>query len=92
MSVPRVTESAASLRLVPVVTPVGEIGRYVEDGGNGIWFASPQAARDRVAALLADDDAFRVVAGAAAGTWADRPLYRDQFIAACSALATGLRA
>lgn len=77
---------AMQLGLVPVVTPVGEIGSYVEDGTNGIWFASPEAACDRVEALLTDPATFRTMSEAATLTWRDRALYRDEFLSACGEL------
>lgn len=78
---------AMQLGLVPVVTPVGEIATYVEDGVNGVWFTSPGQAMDRVEQLLADTDAYRAMSAAAARTWSAHPLYRDEFLAACDALA-----
>jgi glycosyltransferase involved in cell wall biosynthesis len=81
---------AMQLGLVPIVTPVGEIGSYVEDGRNGIWFTEADTACDRVDRLLADGEAFRAMSEAAAATWRDRPLYRDEFIGACSELAAKL--
>ncbi|SFR99003.1 glycosyltransferase family 4 protein [Sphingomonas jatrophae] len=81
---------AMQFGLVPIVTPVGEIGRYVEDGANGIWFSTPADTCTRVDALLTDPAAFRAVSDAAARTWTDRPLYRDEFLAACGELARAL--
>jgi glycosyltransferase involved in cell wall biosynthesis len=78
---------AMQLGLVPVVTPVGEIGSYVDDGRNGIWFRSPEDACARVDALLGQPKAFGAMTDAAACTWGDRPLYRDEFLAACHDLA-----
>jgi glycosyltransferase involved in cell wall biosynthesis len=77
---------AMQLGLVPIVTPVGEIASYVEDGANGVWFADPAAAHERVEQLLADRSAYAAMRDAAARTWCDRPLYRDEFLAACAEL------
>lgn len=77
---------AMQLGLAPVVTPVGEIASYVEDGRNGVWFADPAAAHDRVEQLLADPAAYAAMRAAAARTWRDHPLYRDAFLAACGDL------
>lgn len=74
---------AMQLGLVPVVTPVGEIGTYVADGHNGIWFTSAQDAADRVERLLADPATFRTMSLAATQVWEGQPLYRDEFLAAC---------
>jgi len=81
---------AMQLGLVPVVTPVGEIGTYVEDGRNGIWFTDAAATCDRVDRLLADPAAFGAISEAAAGTWRGRPLYGDEFIGACTEIAAKL--
>jgi glycosyltransferase involved in cell wall biosynthesis len=81
---------AMQLGLVPVVTPVGEIGSYVEDGRNGIWFTTPEEARDRVEQLLANPSAFCEVREASARTWRSQPLYSDEFLAACAELTAGL--
>ena len=43
---------AMQLGLVPLVTPVGEIERYVSDGESGLWFDDAQHAVTRVAALM----------------------------------------
>ena len=79
---------AMQLGLVPVVTPVGEIGSYVDDGRNGIWFASAEDARDRIDRILADPAALAAMRAATVETWRDRPVYRDEFLAACAELAT----
>lgn len=81
---------AMQFGLVPVVTPVGEIGKYVDDGRNGIWFADANDACAKVERLLADPAAFQAMSEAATQTWCDRPLYRDEFIAACGDTAARL--
>jgi glycosyltransferase involved in cell wall biosynthesis len=81
------TVEAMQFGLVPVVTPVGEIGKYVEDGRNGIWFRDPSDACDKVERLLADSAAFQAMSEAARQTWCDRPLYRDEFLSACGDIA-----
>ncbi|SFG20431.1 Glycosyltransferase involved in cell wall bisynthesis [Novosphingobium sp. CF614] len=78
---------AMQLGLIPIVTPVGEIGKYVEDGRNGIWFSNPEQARHRVEQVLADVSAFCNMREASVRTWRDSPLYRDEFLAACAGLA-----
>lgn len=83
---------AMQMGLVPVVTPVGEIGTYVNDGRNGIWFTDPGATADRVAQVLTDPGAYRALSDAAAGTWQGRPLYRDQFLGACAELSAAVDA
>lgn len=78
---------AMQLGLVPVVTPVGEIGTYVEDGCNGIWFTTPQETLDKVEHLLTDPAAYGATRQAATETWEGKPLYREEFLTACAELA-----
>ncbi|WBO20826.1 glycosyltransferase family 4 protein [Sphingomonas abietis] len=78
---------AMQMGLVPVVTPVGEIGSYVENMRNGVWFATSEDALAKVERLLADPAAFARMSDAAALTWRDRTLYVDEFVAACTQLA-----
>jgi glycosyltransferase involved in cell wall biosynthesis len=78
---------AMQLGLVPVVTPVGEIGTYVEDGRSGIWFSTLQETLDKVEHLMADPAAYRAMRQAAINTWEGKPLYREEFLAACAELA-----
>lgn len=76
---------AMQLGLVPVVTPVGEIGAYVTHGDNGIWIADDEEpAIAAVLSLLADPARYRAMQKAAVDTWRDRPLYRDEFLQACA--------
>lgn len=78
---------AMQLGLVPVVTPVGEVGVYVRDGVNGLWIGEDDAgAVAAVLALLGDPPRFRAMQEAAIATWRDRPLYREEFLAACADL------
>jgi glycosyltransferase involved in cell wall biosynthesis len=81
---------AMQLGLVPVVTPVGEIGTYVADGRNGICFTSPQDALEKVERLLADPKSYHAMSRAATQTWEGRPLYSEEFLAACGELASGV--
>lgn len=75
---------AMQLGLVPIVTPVGEIGTYVDDGVNGLWITDDDAMPDRVALLLSEPDAFRSMRASALQVWSDKPLYRDEFLTACA--------
>lgn len=78
---------AMQLGLVPVVTPVGEVGVYVKDGVNGLWIGEDDgAAAASVLALIGDPPRFRAMRDAAIATWQDRPLYREEFLAACADL------
>lgn len=78
---------AMQLGLVPVVTPVGEIGSYVENGNNGVWFKSPEQACESVERLLAEPTEFVAMREAATRSWRDYPLHREDFLAACAVLA-----
>ena len=80
---------AMQLGLIPVVAPVGEIPRYCRDGGNALFVApqtAPHRVADTIAALLDAPDRAERVAQAAHATWADRPLYRDDVLAASRAV------
>jgi glycosyltransferase involved in cell wall biosynthesis len=79
---------AMQLGLVPVVTPVGEIGSYVDDGRNGVWFTNAQDALDKVDRLLNQPESYRAMSHAATETWQDQALYRDEFLTACGELAS----
>ena len=77
------TVEAMQFGLVPVVTPVGEIAAYVVPQTSGIWVRDQDRAIEEVSALIIDDDQFHRMAEAAAQVWADRALYREDFISAC---------
>lgn len=80
---------AMQLGLIPVVAPVGEIPRYCRDGKNAL-VVTPQMPAGQVAAritaLLDASDRAERMAQAARETWAARPLYCDDVLAACRAL------
>lgn len=72
--------------LVPVVTPVGEIAHYCRDGENALIVTDDAATADRALELLDDPPAYHRLSEAAAAHWQNRPLYRDDVLAACRAL------
>jgi glycosyltransferase involved in cell wall biosynthesis len=74
---------AMQLGLVPVVTPVGEIGRYCRDGENAVLVSDDEAAVRRALVLIEDADAFKRMANAAAQTWQAKRLYREDVMKAC---------
>ena len=74
---------AMQIGLVPIVTPVGEIGSYCRDGGNAVIVESDKKAIDDVLDLLKDNDRYQVLRANAIATWQDRPLYRDSVLMAC---------
>jgi len=77
---------AMQLGLVPVVTPVGEIGRYCRDSQNAIVVRDDVDAVNRVIALIGDGAFYQRMAKAAFATWQAQPLYRDDVVAACTRL------
>ncbi len=77
---------AMQLGLVPVVTPVGEIGNYCRDGKNAIFVIDDAKAVSRVDALLRQPSEYRRLSEAAIATWQNKPLYRDDVLYACRQL------
>jgi glycosyltransferase involved in cell wall biosynthesis len=76
---------AMQLGLVPVVTPVGEIGRYCRDGENAVLVtADDDAIVSRIEHLLAHPAEYARLSAAAVAQWQSTPLYRDDFLAACA--------
>lgn len=65
--------------LVPVVTAVGDIPRYLRDGENGVIVDPEQlpAAAERIAALLVDPKAVQRMSAAAVAQWRAASLYRE---------------
>lgn len=74
---------AMQMGLVPVVTPVGEIENYCRDGENAILVADDAVAEAGIDDLLRRPAKYRDLSSAAVATWLDRPLYRDDVLAAC---------
>ena len=74
---------AMQLGLVPIVTPVGEIGNYCRDGENSIVVSEDIKAASQIERLLCSPDRYRDISEAAIATWQDRPLYRDDVMSAC---------
>lgn len=77
---------AMQLGLVPVVTPVGEIGRYCRDSQNAIVVRDDADAVKRVVALIDDGARYQRMSRAAFATWQAQTLYRDDVMAACARL------
>lgn len=79
---------AMQLGLVPVVTEVGEISRYVTDGANGVIVDpdDPATAARSIQRLVRDPQRLAGMAQAAAARWEKAPLYRDEVIEAAIAL------
>lgn len=72
--------------LVPVVTPVGEIPRYCEDGKNAILVNNDSSAVDAILTLLSDTERYKLMSYRAAKYWQLQVLYRDDFISAAKKL------
>lgn len=75
---------AMQLGLVPIVAPVGEIGRYCQDGKNAILIYDDAAATvGKIGELMTNRELYKSIARAGFDTWNTRPLYRDDVIAGC---------
>lgn len=79
---------AMQLGLVPVVTPVGEIGRYCRDLHNAIVVTDDSDAVKRVIALIDQFALYQHMSKAAFATWQTQPQYCDDVVAACMQLVT----
>ena len=77
---------AMQLGLVPVVTPVGEIENYAENGRNSIWLRDNTETAKAVNFLLQNESAYCQIRTAAIETWEDVELFPDSFVASCRAL------
>jgi glycosyltransferase involved in cell wall biosynthesis len=76
---------AMQLGLVPVVTPVGEIGRYCRDAENAVLVGDDDhAVVSHIEHLLAHPEDYARLSAAAVAQWQSAPLYRDDFLAACA--------
>lgn len=80
---------AMQLGLVPVVTPVGEIGRYCRDSVNAILIIDDLDAVERVISVFKQEALYQSMARAAVSTWQEHPLYRNDILAACARLIKG---
>lgn len=68
--------------LVPIVTPVGEIGEYCLHGQNSIVVQDPDDPIDavnEVISLLHDESRYRLLQNSAYSYWSKHKLYRDDF-------------
>ncbi len=74
---------AMQLGLVPVVTPVGEIGQYCRSGHNAVIVNDDAAAIREVCQLLRSDACYQTLRANAMATWRDKPLYKDDVLQAC---------
>jgi glycosyltransferase involved in cell wall biosynthesis len=78
---------AMQLGLVPVVTPVGEMGAYVRSMRTGIVYGSEDQAVADLERLLADPALFAAIGAAAVDRWAGGRLYHEDVMMAAADLA-----
>ncbi|SFN31727.1 glycosyltransferase family 4 protein [Dokdonella immobilis] len=71
------------LGLVPVVTPVGEIGRYCLDNENAVIVDSDERTATSILRLLDEPAAYAELRRKAVHYWHGRPIYREAVIAEC---------
>lgn len=77
---------AMQLGLVPVVTPVGEIGNYCQHGENSLLVNADQCVIDEILAVLCSQKKYSELRENAIATWADQALYSESVLQACGAL------
>jgi glycosyltransferase involved in cell wall biosynthesis len=84
-----VVVEAMQLGLVPIVTPVGEMGRYCRDGENAVVVdvARLDLAADRIAATLNDPKRYSSLSNSARAKWSHCRLYSDDVCMAATELA-----
>lgn len=78
---------AMQLGLVPVVTPVGEMGHYVTPMETGVIYETPGQAAAEIERILDDPELFARISAAAVDHWGGRRLYHEDIAAAAEALA-----
>ena len=74
------------LGLVPVVTPVGEIGTYCTQGENAVIVASDEDAFKDILNLLNSNYSYQILRANAISTWRNQTLYRESVLRACGEL------
>jgi len=80
---------AMQLGLVPVVTPVGEIARYCEDGVNAVMVRSVGETAARLQEIMGSDASYQALRGRAIETWRDKPTYAESVLGRCEGLLFG---
>ena len=78
---------AMQLGLVPVVTPVGEMGQYVRPMETGVLYRDLDQAAAEVARILGDAPLFHRIGAAAVDHWRGARLYHEDLLAGARALA-----
>jgi glycosyltransferase involved in cell wall biosynthesis len=77
---------AMQLGLVPVVTPVGEIGNYCRHGENALIVQSEVTVVNEILAVLSDNARYMELRKNAVATWDKKPLYAESVLQACTAI------
>lgn len=77
---------AMQLGLVPVVTPVGEIGNYCRHNENALLVYSDEATVEDISEVLQDEVRYRTLRKNAVASWAAQPLYADSVMEACMSI------
>jgi len=77
---------AMQIGLVPVVTNVGEIGNYCRDMENAIIYSDTATTVGKIDHLLKNQGQFARTKKSALDTWKHKPIYADDFMAACQEL------
>ena len=78
---------AMQLGLVPVVTPVGEMGTYVRPLETGVVYESQAQAAADIERILGDARLFDRIGAAAVDHWRGSRLYHEDLLAGAAALA-----
>jgi glycosyltransferase involved in cell wall biosynthesis len=77
---------AMGMGLVPVVTPVGEIPSYCQDGRTGIHVSTPEETARRVVEIIENPASWVALSKRAAAKWAGAELFQDNYRDACDSL------
>lgn len=78
---------AMQLGLVPIVTPVGEMGTYVRPLETGVVYENQDQAAADIARILDDASLFHRIGAAAVDHWRAARLYHEDLLAGAEALA-----
>lgn len=81
---------AMQLGLVPVVTPVGEIGSYCIHNQNSILVREDSQAVDDIVRLIENAEKYSAMQSAAMAQWANAPLYCESIVDAANELVAEL--
>lgn len=72
---------AMQLGLIPVVTPVGEVGNYCTDGVNSIYYN--ECSKSKIIEILNDNELCESLSRNAVKFWLDHPSYTESFNENC---------